>query len=104
MLSALNYKYRNDGQQKPGPPICSETMTLQQSHLLQLHKSITITLNVLLKQCVTMLVFSERDEVISAGNFHGEYPAKVLDYLGIAVNELANISERRIDRMINPGE
>ncbi|KAF8563548.1 hypothetical protein P879_08285 [Paragonimus westermani] len=50
------------------------------------------------------LVFSERGEVISAGNFHGEYPAKVLDYLGIAVNELANISERRIDRLINPGE
>ncbi|KAF8565753.1 hypothetical protein P879_06408, partial [Paragonimus westermani] len=48
------------------------------------------------------LVFSERGEVISAGNFHGEYPAKVLDYLGIAVNELANISERRIDRLINP--
>lgn len=40
--------------------------------------------------------------IISGGNFHGEYPAKVLDYLAIAVHELAAISERRIERMCNP--
>merc|ERR1711990_1355274 len=40
--------------------------------------------------------------VISGGNFHGEYPAKVLDFLSIAVQELANISERRIERLVNP--
>lgn len=48
------------------------------------------------------MVIAERRELISAGNFHGEYPAKVLDYLAIAVHELANISERRQDRMMTP--
>lgn len=37
-------------------------------------------------------------DIISGGNFHGEYPAKAMDYVAIAVHELANISERRIER------
>uniref|UniRef100_A0A671PRB6 Histidine ammonia-lyase n=1 Tax=Sinocyclocheilus anshuiensis TaxID=1608454 RepID=A0A671PRB6_9TELE len=41
-------------------------------------------------------------ETISGGNFHGEYPAKALDYLAIGVHELASISERRIERLCNP--
>ncbi|KAL7746388.1 hypothetical protein RI367_008231 [Sorochytrium milnesiophthora] len=48
------------------------------------------------------MVFSETGEVISGGNFHGEYPAKALDFLAIAVHELGSISERRIERLINP--
>jgi len=40
--------------------------------------------------------------VISGGNFHGEYPAKSLDYLAIGVSELGNISERRLERLVNP--
>ena len=40
--------------------------------------------------------------VISGGNFHGEYPAKALDYLAIGISELACISERRIERLCNP--
>ena len=40
--------------------------------------------------------------VISGGNFHGEYPAKVLDYLAIGLSEMASISERRIERLVNP--
>jgi histidine ammonia-lyase len=40
--------------------------------------------------------------VISGGNFHGEYPAKALDYLAIGISELASISERRIERLCNP--
>uniref|UniRef100_A0A6I8Q738 Histidine ammonia-lyase n=1 Tax=Xenopus tropicalis TaxID=8364 RepID=A0A6I8Q738_XENTR len=48
------------------------------------------------------MVFSERGETISGGNFHGEYPAKALDYLAIGVHELAAISERRIERLCNP--
>ncbi|KAM4615602.1 histidine ammonia-lyase-like [Polymixia lowei] len=48
------------------------------------------------------LVFVESGETISGGNFHGEYPAKALDYLAIGVHELANMSERRIERLINP--
>jgi histidine ammonia-lyase len=42
------------------------------------------------------------DMLISGGNFHGEYPAKVLDYLAIGIHEISNISERRIERLVNP--
>ncbi|KAM9958645.1 hypothetical protein ACTFIW_012234 [Dictyostelium discoideum] len=38
---------------------------------------------------------------ISGGNFHGEYPAKALDYLTIGIHELSNISERRLERLVN---
>jgi len=48
------------------------------------------------------IVFADRGEIISAGNFHGEYPAKALDYLAIGVHELAAMSERRIERLVNP--
>lgn len=48
------------------------------------------------------LIFVEEDMAISAGNFHGQPLALAFDYLGIAVAELANISERRIERMVNP--
>jgi len=48
------------------------------------------------------IVFAERGETISAGNFHGEYPAKSLDYLAIGVHELASMSERRVERLVNP--
>ena len=40
-------------------------------------------------------------EVISGGNFHGEPLAIALDYLGLAISELGNISERRIMRLID---
>ena len=49
------------------------------------------------------MVFVERGETISGGNFHGEYPAKALDYLAIAIHEIANMSERRLERLIHPG-
>lgn len=39
---------------------------------------------------------------ISGGNFHGQPMALVFDYLGIAMSELANIAERRIERLVNP--
>ena len=48
------------------------------------------------------LVFAEDDRVISAGNFHGQPIALVMDYLKIAVAELANIAERRIEHMLDP--
>ncbi|NLM86976.1 MAG: histidine ammonia-lyase [Clostridiales bacterium] len=48
------------------------------------------------------LIFSDDETVISGGNFHGEPLALALDYLGIAVAELANISERRLERLVNP--
>ena len=46
------------------------------------------------------LIFSEED-VFSGGNFHGEPVALNLDYLALAVSEIGNMSERRIDRMLN---
>jgi len=48
------------------------------------------------------MVFADRGETISGGNFHGEYPAKALDYLAIGVHELASMSERRQERLVNP--
>ncbi len=48
------------------------------------------------------IIFPDDDEVISGGNFHGQPMALAFDFLGIAVAELANVSERRIERMVNP--
>ena len=46
-------------------------------------------------------VFPDTDEVISAGNFHGQPIALAMDILAIAVAELGNISERRIYKIIS---
>ena len=46
-------------------------------------------------------VFPEQDMVVSAGNFHGQPIALAMDFLAIAVAELANISERRTYRLIS---
>jgi len=46
------------------------------------------------------LVFE--DTMISGGNFHGQPVALALDFAGIATAELANISERRIEQLVNP--
>jgi len=48
------------------------------------------------------LVLDEQDEVISAGNFHGQPLALTADYAAIALAEIASISERRIEQMLNP--
>ena len=48
------------------------------------------------------LIFSDEDKVISGGNFHGQPIALAMDFLGIAISELANVSERRIERLVNP--
>src|SRR3989442_3108304 len=48
------------------------------------------------------LVFSETEEVLSGGNFHGAPVAFALDYAAIVLTDLAGISERRIERLINP--
>lgn len=47
------------------------------------------------------LIFPAAGDVISGGNFHGQPLALALDFLGIAVAEIANISERRIERLVN---
>src|SRR5689334_9670854 len=48
------------------------------------------------------LVFSETGEVLSGGNFHGAPLALVFDYAAIALTDLMSITERRIDRVVNP--
>jgi len=48
------------------------------------------------------LVFSETGEVLSGGNFHGAPLAIVFDYAAIALTDLISITERRIDRLVNP--
>jgi histidine ammonia-lyase len=48
------------------------------------------------------LVFAETGEVLSGGNFHGAPLALVFDYAAIALTDLLSITERRIDRLVNP--
>ena len=48
------------------------------------------------------IVLHETGEVVSGGNFHGQPLAFSLDYATIAVSELASISERRTDRILDP--
>lgn len=45
-------------------------------------------------------VFPDEDLVVSGGNFHGEPIALVFDYMGVAIHELGNISERRVAQLI----
>jgi histidine ammonia-lyase len=45
-------------------------------------------------------VFPDLDLVVSGGNFHGEPLALIFDYLGVALSELGNISERRTAQLI----
>ncbi len=48
------------------------------------------------------LVFADEGEMISGGNFHGQPVALALDAAAMAVAELANISERRVEQLVNP--
>ena len=45
-------------------------------------------------------VFPDEDLVVSGGNFHGEPLALIFDYMGVALHELGNISERRVAQLI----
>jgi histidine ammonia-lyase len=48
------------------------------------------------------LIFAEKKKILNCGNFHGEPVAFAADLLGIAISELGGISERRIEKLINP--
>jgi histidine ammonia-lyase len=48
------------------------------------------------------LVFAEENKVLSCGNFHGEPVAFAMDFAAIAISALANISECRIQKLVNP--
>jgi histidine ammonia-lyase len=48
------------------------------------------------------MIFTDTQESRSGGNFHGQYPAFACDVLAIAACDLAGISERRQERLVNP--
>ncbi len=48
------------------------------------------------------LIFADQEDFLLGGNFHGQPVGLALDFLGMSVAELANISERRIERLVNP--
>jgi histidine ammonia-lyase len=48
------------------------------------------------------VLFPDTGEVVSAGQFHGQPLAMVLDYLALALCTLANVSERRTEQLVNP--
>jgi histidine ammonia-lyase len=48
------------------------------------------------------LVFAEGEEILSGGNFHGAPLSFAFDYAAIALTDLMSISERRIERLVNP--
>uniref|UniRef100_A0A7E4W1E2 Histidine ammonia-lyase n=1 Tax=Panagrellus redivivus TaxID=6233 RepID=A0A7E4W1E2_PANRE len=69
------------------------------------HETVTFVKGILTKELNSAtdnpLIFPDQEEIISGGNFHGEYPAKALDFLAIGVHELAQMSERRLERLVN---
>lgn len=48
------------------------------------------------------LILADRDLAVSCGHFHGQPMALAFDFLGIAAAEIANVAERRIERLVNP--
>jgi histidine ammonia-lyase len=48
------------------------------------------------------ILFPDTDEVLSAGQFHGQPVSMVMDYLALSLCTLANISERRVEQLVNP--
>jgi len=48
------------------------------------------------------LVYAETEEVVSAGNFHGQPVSLALDVLAIGLTQLMSISERRVEQLVNP--
>jgi histidine ammonia-lyase len=76
----------------------------------QVHGAVSDTIdfveNVLLNELNAVtdnpLLFPADGDVLSGGNFHGEPVSFAMDFLGIALSELASISERRTNRLLNP--
>jgi histidine ammonia-lyase len=50
----------------------------------------------------TVFVADDQTDIISGGNFHGQPIALALDLAALAIAELANISERRVEQLVNP--
>jgi histidine ammonia-lyase len=67
--------------------------------LRYVEETVTVELNAATDNPLVLLV---QREIVSNGNFHGQPLAFALDALAMAVSELANISERRTERLVNP--
>ena len=48
------------------------------------------------------LVFADGEQIVSGGNFHGQDLAMAFDIASMAIAELGNVSERRLDLLLNP--
>ncbi|TCT20912.1 histidine ammonia-lyase [Melghiribacillus thermohalophilus] len=48
------------------------------------------------------LIFSDTEKVLSGGNFHGQPIALAMDFMKTGIAEIANMAERRVERMVNP--
>lgn len=65
-------------------------------------KTFTTEMNSAVDNPLVFVKDEAEGDIISGGNFHGEPLAFALDYLAIALSALAGISERRIERLVNP--
>ncbi|HET9280815.1 MAG TPA: histidine ammonia-lyase [Candidatus Angelobacter sp.] len=65
-------------------------------------KTFTIEMNSAVDNPLVFVSNGAESDIISGGNFHGEPLAFALDYMAIALSALAGISERRIERLVNP--
>jgi histidine ammonia-lyase len=65
-------------------------------------RTFTIEMNSAVDNPLVFAGAGEEGDIISGGNFHGEPLAFALDYLAIVLSALAGISERRIERLVNP--
>jgi histidine ammonia-lyase len=65
-------------------------------------KTFAIEMNSAVDNPLVFLNSGAEGDIISGGNFHGEPLAFALDYMAIALSALAGISERRIERLVNP--
>lgn len=70
--------------------------------LAYVRKTLEIELNSATDNPLVFAEAGEGDEMLSGGNFHGQALALALDFLAIAVSELANISDRRVEQLIDP--
>lgn len=65
-------------------------------------KTLEIELNAATDNPLVFAEPGESDSILSGGNFHGQALAFALDFLAIATSELANISDRRVEQLIDP--
>ena len=110
-ITGANIRALTDGSERVGSPVGRRVQDAYSLRCVpQIHGAVldairhvaSVVSNELNAATDNPLVFPETGRVLSGGNFHGECLALALDYLGIAVTEIASVSERRIERLLNP--